>query len=78
MGIRFGFTLALVLVAAFPAFARRPNEVIRAMGSTNRRSTGPMPTVPILRGQIRDACPLRRRSASRTPSRNPSIAPTAK
>ena len=41
MRTRFGFTLALVLVAAFPAFAQRPNEGHPSEGPHEQGQHGP-------------------------------------
>jgi hypothetical protein len=41
MRTRFGFTLALVLVAAFPAFAQRPNEGHPGEGPREQGQHGP-------------------------------------
>lgn len=41
MGTRFGFTLALVLVAAFPAFTQRPNEGHPSEGQHEQGQHGP-------------------------------------
>ena len=41
MRTRFGFTLALVLVAAFPAFAQRPNEGHPSEGPREQGQHGP-------------------------------------
>ena len=41
MGTRFGFTLALALLAAFPASAQRPNEGHPSEGQHEQAQHGP-------------------------------------
>ena len=63
MRTRFGSTLALFLVAALPAFGQRPNEAIRARGSTNTGAPrqGHVPAPP----------PQRESHAQREPEHRP-------
>lgn len=76
MRTRFGSIMALVLLAALPAFAQHPGEGQRPSENREQYSTGLRLTVPVLHAQIRRTS--RRRSATPTPDRSPSTAPTAR